>query len=68
MKLRRADWPQAITDLVAAYVAAAKDIGVHGRVAVHEERSGNATFYVIEVRVPAGETVAARAGAPRTKQ
>lgn len=59
--LRRHEWPVAIERLVDAIVAAAKTVGVHGRVAVTEERDGNESFYVISVRVPASETVAARA-------
>jgi hypothetical protein len=61
VKLRPDQFPKVIADLVAAYVEASKGRGVHGRVTVHEERAGNSTLYVIEVRVPAGETVAARA-------
>jgi hypothetical protein len=67
LKLRRHEWPAIITTLANAYVEASKAHGVHGRVSVHEERAGGSTLYVIEVRVPAGETVAARAGKPRTK-
>jgi hypothetical protein len=61
VKLRRHEWPQIVATLVDAFVAAAKDTGVHGRVTVHEERDGDAVLYVIAVRVPAGETVASRA-------
>lgn len=54
-----------IATLVDAYVEAAKGAGVHGRVAVYESREGARVFYVIEVSVPAGETVASRATKPR---
>lgn len=61
MRLRKADWPTVIDRLVDACVAAAKTLGVHGRASVRLERVGDESFYVVSLRVPAGETVAARA-------
>lgn len=65
MKLPRGAWPVVIARLVDAFIEGAGQHGVHGRVAVHEERKGDESYYVITVRVPAGETVASRTTAPK---
>jgi hypothetical protein len=68
VKLRRHEWPTIIARLADAVVAAAKSVGVHGRVTVHENREGDAMYYVVAVRVPASETAMSRAMAsPKTK-
>jgi hypothetical protein len=64
VKLRRADFPTVIANLVDAYRAATKDLGVSGRASVHREERDGATEYVIVVRVPAAETAMSRAMAP----
>ena len=65
MKRAAPPFPVVIQRLVDECVAAAKKHGVHGIVAVYES-DGAEPFYVIALRVPAGETVAARAmGRPK---
>jgi len=63
MRRSPAPYPVVIQRLVDDCIAAAKNHGVRGSVAVYES-SGAETFYVIALRVPAAETVAARAMAP----
>lgn len=67
MRLRRSDWPKVIGDIYDACISAAKSRNVHGRSSVAMDRVGDESFYVITLRVPAGETVGARAMKPPSK-